>query len=346
MKRISIIIPCYNVEAYIDRCFDSLCQQTIGLNQMELIFVNDASTDGTLQKLLFYEREYPNDILVINFEENRKQGAARNVALTYATAPYIGYVDSDDVIESDMFEKMLDAIETYDCDFVQCRWDSIDTLGSRKMTKPWKHPGYQDLTNEEIRQWFISTSVRLVSVCDKVYKRDFLVRNGIYCPEGVMCEDVFFSHMVFAAAKSVYCMDDILYHYYINSNGTMQKRKVNYQEDVMAVSVEFLQACKERGLYAERKDEIEWFFLENFYVYLLWEMFSVLPEQSYVYYQIMKETIQDMVPDYKTNVYRSLEGNEFDNLMLRLLDYELSEEQFLQLRDNMLSKMNMANAEN
>ena len=89
-KKISIIIPCYNVESYLDRCFESLKHQTLGFEQMELIFVNDASTDGTLDKLTALESQYPENIIVINFTENRRQGTARNVALEYASAPYIG----------------------------------------------------------------------------------------------------------------------------------------------------------------------------------------------------------------------------------------------------------------
>ena len=76
-KIISIIIPCYNVEQYLDRCFNSLKNQTLGFERMEFIFVNDASTDHTLKKLTELEAEYPENIIVINFEENRRQGTAR-----------------------------------------------------------------------------------------------------------------------------------------------------------------------------------------------------------------------------------------------------------------------------
>ena len=93
---ISVIIPCYNVSKYLDRCMDSLLKQTIGYNKLELIFINDASTDNTLDMLLGYEEKYPDTVLVINLEENKKQGFARNLALEYATGKYIGYVDSDD----------------------------------------------------------------------------------------------------------------------------------------------------------------------------------------------------------------------------------------------------------
>lgn len=103
---ISVIIPCYNVEAYIDRCMESLVQQTIGVEKLELILVNDASTDGTLDKLQKWESQYPDSVKVITYDTNIRQGGARNVGLNYATADYIGYVDSDDWVERDMYETL------------------------------------------------------------------------------------------------------------------------------------------------------------------------------------------------------------------------------------------------
>jgi glycosyltransferase involved in cell wall biosynthesis len=87
-KKISIIIPCYNVEKYIERCIDSLINQTMNLDQMEFIFVNDASTDRTLDILLKYEKKYSDSIMVINSEENLRQGGARNIGLSYTNGDY------------------------------------------------------------------------------------------------------------------------------------------------------------------------------------------------------------------------------------------------------------------
>lgn len=106
MKKISVIIPCYNVEKEIDRCIQSLVDQTILLSQMELIFVDDASEDATMEKLSKWEEQYPESILVIHCEENGKQGTARNIGMQYATGEYIGFVDSDDYVEPEMYQKM------------------------------------------------------------------------------------------------------------------------------------------------------------------------------------------------------------------------------------------------
>jgi glycosyltransferase involved in cell wall biosynthesis len=107
MFKISVIIPCYNVEAYIDRCLESVMSQTIGLEHLEVIAVNDASTDRTLEKLYQWERRFPENIMVITYEKNIRQGGARNIGLQYASGEYIGFVDADDWIDSAMYQKLF-----------------------------------------------------------------------------------------------------------------------------------------------------------------------------------------------------------------------------------------------
>lgn len=344
-KKISIIIPCYNVEQYIDRCFESLINQTLGLENMELIFVNDGSMDDTLSKLTGYEQRYPDDIIVIHFEENQRQGTARNVALQYASAPYIGYVDADDWVEPSMFEKMVSAIERYDCDFVECGWDYARDEHNRKPTKSWGNNGYMDLTIPEVRTEFIRSKVALVMQCDKVFRKSFLIENDIYYPEKILNEDIFYIYLVFVYAKSCYYLEDVLYHYFVNEGGTVRQKKAEYQFDKMTVTFGFLQTCIERGLMEDSKEEVEWLFLEKYYVYMLWEVFEQFPDRAYKTYMEMKETILQWVPDYKTNPYRKMEGNEFDDMMLNLLDHNLNQQQLEELRDYMLAKIHATDAQ-
>ena len=338
-KKISIILPCYNVEQYLDRCFNSLKNQTLGFDQMELIFVNDASTDGTLDKLTAFEAQYPDNIIVINFTENRRQGTARNVALEYASAPYIGYVDSDDWVDAAMFEKMVSAIEKYDCDFVECRWDLAQDEKHKSSVKKLGKPGFLDLSNPSTKSEFIGTQIGLTALWNKVFKKSFLVDNDIFCPEQIRYEDIFFCYLAFLYAKSYYRIDEELYHYFVNPEGTVQRRNQEYQFDKMDIALGFLQSCKDRGLMEQYKDDIEWMFLEKYYVYMLWEVFQEFPERSYSCYLQMQETVRELVPDYKTNPFRKWESNQFDSVMLNLLDYDLNETQFTSLRDEMLKKM-------
>ena len=130
MKKISVIIPCYNVEKEIDRCIQSLVDQTILLSQMELIFVDDASEDATMEKLSKWEEQYPESILVIHCEENGKQGTARNIGMQYATGEYIGFVDSDDYVEPEMYQEMCRIADQEQVDVVGCLYVREEENGS------------------------------------------------------------------------------------------------------------------------------------------------------------------------------------------------------------------------
>lgn len=345
MRRISVIIPCYNVEAYIDRCFMSLLNQTIGFEQMELIFINDASTDHTLDKLLAYEKQYAENVIIINFEENRRQGAARNVGLQYASSSYVGFVDADDWVEPDMFERMITAIETYDCDFAECRWDFARDYNNRRVSDQSGEDGYMDLSDPAVRGNFVGTKIALVMSCDKVFKRSFLIENGLGYPEGLRHEDFYFSYLVFLCAKSCYCLEDVLYHYYINPHSTVRQKGQQYHFDQMKVMLLFLQECMDRGLWDSYKVMVEWMFLEQYYVYMLWKVFQQFPERAYGVYLEMKQTIQKMVPDYRTNPYRKWECNQFDDVMLKLLDYDLNAEQFDQMRKRFVESVQPEDAQ-
>ena len=101
-KTISVIIPAYNVEKYIRRCMDSLVNQTY--EKLEIIVVNDSSTDRTGDIIAEYAERFPEKVFQYNQKKNAGQAAARNFGLTKATGDYIGFVDSDDFVSTDMYE--------------------------------------------------------------------------------------------------------------------------------------------------------------------------------------------------------------------------------------------------
>lgn len=340
-KKISIIIPCYNTEKYIQRCFNSIKAQTIGLSCLEVIFVNDCSTDDTLSILTALEEQYPEDIMVINLSENSKAGIARNVALSYASSPYIGYIDSDDWIEPNMFEELLKAIEKYDCDFVECYWDNAINERQKSPVKVLGEAGYYDLTNPKVRERFFGNQIALTSVWNKLFKKEFLINNDITFPGKLRYEDIPFCYYAFLYAKSYYRINKPLYHYFCNENGVVLQRGKEYQFDKMDIALDFLNECKTRGIYdinAENKNAIDWMFLEKYYIYMLWEVFNQFEELSYPCYIQMREQVLTLIPDYAGNPYRSWESNAFDSFMLKLLDTKLDEESLLSIKDKLLKK--------
>jgi glycosyltransferase involved in cell wall biosynthesis len=330
MKQISIIIPCYNVELYIDRCFESLQNQTLGIENMELVFINDASTDGTLEKLMTYERQYPESVMVIPLEENRGQGAARNIGLQYVSADYIGFVDSDDWVDANMFEEMLQVIRQQGCDFVECEWDffSEQKSGFTKNSFVSKQEGFLDFSQNDVKERYVAEQLFFTPLWTKLFKKSFLEENAIFCPEGLKYEDMYFCFLAILYAKSYYHMNCSYYHYFLNPNGTVQQRTIQNQLDMKEVSLLFLETCRERGLYDEYKDIVEWMFLEKYYIYMIWDIWDIVPDQAYDWYVQLKETVQKLVPDYGNNPFRQLASNQLDDFILKLLDYPLQRSQF------------------
>ena len=114
--KVSVIVPVYNVEKYIGICIDSLLGQT--LKDLEIILVNDASPDQSIDILRSYEKQYPDRIVVIDSRENKRQGGARNLGIRKAQGEFIGFVDGDDFVRNDMYEVLLNKIQETCADFV------------------------------------------------------------------------------------------------------------------------------------------------------------------------------------------------------------------------------------
>ena len=115
---ISIIVPVYNVEAYLDRCMESILKQTY--KRLEIILVDDGSTDSSREKCDAYAKQ-DSRIKVIH-KKNSGLSDARNAGLALATGDYIGYVDSDDWIEPDMYQSLYDACAEHDAELAVCRY--------------------------------------------------------------------------------------------------------------------------------------------------------------------------------------------------------------------------------
>jgi glycosyltransferase involved in cell wall biosynthesis len=115
--KISVIIPVYNVENYIRECLNSIVNQTIGIENIEVIVVNDCTPDNSMDIVEEYAEKY-SSIKIIEHEINQGLGPARNTGLKHATAEYISFIDSDDFISENTYEICLYKFERYNCDFV------------------------------------------------------------------------------------------------------------------------------------------------------------------------------------------------------------------------------------
>ena len=319
-KKISIIIPCYNVEEYIDRCVNSLLTQTIGLSNLELIFINDASPDKTIDKLLEYEKKYPEDIIVINSSENLKQGGARNLGLMHASCEYIGFVDSDDWIVPTMYEKLYSKAIEYDCDVVTCAFKRV--YNEENMGRTGLNDKFCEILNEDQRKSLLIDG--LGPGISKLYRKSILINNDIYFPEHLSYEDNYFGNLVLFYANRIYHLEEYLYYYFINPQSTVVKKDSPHHFDRLSVELIKLDTFKKRGLLNMFYDEIEYKFILLFYIntlHITFTRFNTIPGNILSH---MQNVVTEHFPNYKNNKY-ILGLTPVNKILFQTLDIHMSQ---------------------
>lgn len=326
-KLITVIIPCYMVEQYIDRCVDSLINQTFGLDNLELIFVNDASPDKTIDKLLDYEKQFPNDITVINCEENLKQGGAKNLGLSYASTDYISFIDSDDWLEPTMYEKLYEKAIQYNCDIVSCCLKRVPSEGL-PMGRTGKKDQYYIIENDAQRK---SIMIEGIGSCvTKLYKKDLIIKNNIYFPEHLTYEDNYFSYMMNMYVQSIYFLEEYLYHYYINPESTVVKKNSTHHFDRLVTETMKIEELKARNFFDQYHDEIEFNFLNLFYLNSLNIFFTRFTTTPVDILNYMKETVVSLFPNYKNNPYL-IHIPEVYHILLKTIDTYVSNDEWIRI---------------
>lgn len=302
-KKVSIIIPCYNAGQFIDRCIRSLVRQTIGIENLELICVDDASTDDTVRRLERWEHRFPDSVFVILCETNGKQGRARNIGLTHASADLIGYVDSDDWVEATMFEKLYEVAKKYQTDITSCSYGR--DLGDGKLFDRYKYGGEKQscilIDTDNRRKTFLENAMG--PVWTKLFRKDFLLGNQIYFLEGLFYEDNFFGVLAEFYVRSFYMIEEPLYHYYANSNSTIVKRNSGLHHDRIIVEKRIWEELEKRHFFEKYSEWIETRFLKMFYLNSMHLFFTRYDTLPYLWLEELKEGVLKRMPDYKTLPY-------------------------------------------
>ena len=337
MAEISIIIPCYNVEIYIDRCLESVVAQTIGLDMMEIIVINDASTDNTLGKLYQWECRFPENIMVVTYEENLRQGGARNIGLEYASGQYIGFVDADDWIDKDMFRLLYEKMCTFRVDAVRCKYIWEDD-----------YPGQYSLTEDnrqDVEYAFMPRNglyYEQVTECANcgsygglwtgLYKKSLIKDHDIRFPEKLAYEDTYFDAILNLYIGSLYILDKPMYHYFINPASTTTSINAPHHLDRLKIELMLIDAFKERGAFEPWHDEIERDFLQRFYLntwHIIFTRFTYIPD----IFPFLRKSILQLFPEYKKNPYFYLMERKNPILCLLDMDGEFRPEDLTTIRE-------------
>ena len=211
--KISVIIPVYNAEKYLQKCINSLLCQTY--SNLEIICINDGSTDSSLEILETFAKN--DSRIFIKSQENAGASVARNHGMKVATGDYISFVDADDWVYLNLYQSFVDAVQTSDVDIwmfnVGSYVEGVNDVAPRTFFEAveWKNHNSDDVihTFDDCKRPFS----RNLAVYNKIYKKSFLDACGLIFPEGLKYEDQFFILKAFLNAKSIKFTEDVFYRY-------------------------------------------------------------------------------------------------------------------------------------
>jgi len=216
-KLISVIVAAYNIEEYLPRCLDSLAAQTYPF--LQVIIVDDGSTDSTGEICDSYVQKYPQ--MQVIHRENGGLSVARNTGLTVAEGEYIGYVDGDDWIEADMYEKMLAACEKHQADVAVCAYREIGNDGFSDVFTGEEYV----LSGEEALDIYVCDNKPYHiynSVWSKLFRRDIV--EGVQFPAGKKSEDILYTTHALLCSNICVFLDTPFYNYVVSREGSIMNQ--------------------------------------------------------------------------------------------------------------------------
>lgn len=245
MPKVSVIVPFYNVENYIDKCIQSIINQS--LKDIEIILVNDGSEDDSEKIAKGYLEKYPDKIIYLE-KENGGLGDARNYGMPYANGKYIAFVDSDDYIEPNMYEEMLKTAEQENSDMVECDfyWEYPDKL---KKDVGVIYNGKKEMLEK----------VRVVA-WNKLIRREILEKTEVKFPKGYRYEDVEFTYKLVPFIEKVSFLKKPCVHY-IQREGSISNSQNERTKEIFDVLDHVIDYYKEKGIYETYQEEIEYIYV-------------------------------------------------------------------------------------
>ena len=263
--KVSVIVPVYNVEKYLEQCILSLANQS--LYDIQIILIDDNSTDTSLKIIQRYANK-DKRIRVVHNKQNAGVATTRNVGLDNSDAEYIMFCDPDDWFDVDMCKKMYDTITRDKTDIVMC---GTNIFYEADRAHKQSDAGYFRVKSNQI----LPVTEELIfnccgSLCNKIFKRSIISDYGIRFPDGLKYEDVCFFNMYMLWAKKMSFITDKLYNYRRRAgsimNQTFQQKSINHAIDGMGTATWYYNYIKSHGLLDSKKIYF-WrnVFINNFY---------------------------------------------------------------------------------
>lgn len=287
MEKISIIVPIYNTERYLKRCIDSIIKQTY--TNLEIILVNDGSTDNSLKICREYEKK-DKRIKLFN-KENGGQSSARNLALKNATGDFLGFVDSDDWIALDAYEYLIKIMKDRDADVAFIERINTDNEKVKNKKQIIKEKVFE---NEKIIEEYLEYGMKTgnYGLPNYLYKKELF--EEIYFPEGRICEDIVTNYKLLKKSKRLIKSNKICYYYFQDNMSTTRNKFSRKDFDLLFACDELISISKDesnkiRKMVKEKKDRSDFSLLAKIAYY------GIKDDENY------EEEIQKMLKRIRKN---------------------------------------------
>ncbi len=294
-KKVSVIVPIYNVEKYLEGAIESIVNQTF--KDIEIILVNDGSTDNSQEIIKKYAKK-DKRIIVIN-KDNGGLGSARNKGLEKASGDFIAFIDSDDWIQTDMIEKMYNKAMEEQLDVVICSYKSIYTNSNEIFEIP------SNIINDTI-EGKNSRIFNIFSACCKLYKKEFLIKNKFqFVEEKRWYEDLPFSVKVLSTTSKIGIINEPLYNYLIRENSIMNNSNIKKNLDILLAFDDVISYLENKKKYQLFNSEVEYLAIDNILISGISRIvrskadLKLKKEVINAFWDYMKKNF----PNYKNNSY-------------------------------------------
>lgn len=292
MIKLSVIVPCYNVEKYLNACVDSILQAKI--DDMEIILVNDGSKDNTLEICLDYEKKYPNLIKIVD-KKNGGLSDARNVGISKANGEYFAFIDSDDTIKENFIKEMIEKAYSGNFDMVTCGVKMIYEDHEVAVD-----PGYlTDLIGKEAIKAQMYDFYP--AACNKIYKRELF--KDLSFKKGVAYEDVEFMYRLLPNVNRIGVVDGFYYEY-MQREGSITYTFNEKLYDMVNNFDSIFKYYKEHNLFDEYYEELEYVYVRYSLATFVKRMAKCKDKKKFdeaVNYALTK--VKKNFPKYKKNKY-------------------------------------------
>jgi glycosyltransferase involved in cell wall biosynthesis len=300
-KVLSVVVPVYNMAAggKLEYCLESLVAQEV--EGLEVVAVDDCSTDGSLEILREYEERYPEVVRVVALPENRRQGGAKNEGLRHARGKWIGFVDSDDWVSRDCYRKLLDRAGETGADMVGCAYSMV-----REHTMV---PGIEIYNNTEEQTGVLDAEkhraliVRPGSMVIKIYDHQVIQENQLDFPERMFYEDNVAGSVWSLYFKHFEMVKEPLYFYYQHEASTVHRVSWERCLDRMKAGELLVDEFEKRGFLDIYREEVEYRFTELYYKNTLFSYMQGVRIPSLRRTGVLRKGIMRYFPDYEKNPY-------------------------------------------